>query len=217
MPSYRYYKLHGISVAGGFFQISDFNLTNGGTRVGGATLTASSAPDNPPLSNFDDASTGTQNYWDATIAEGGGFYVRWDFGSATPVDGCKLAGHNEATYFPSGFTVSGSADGSTWSELGVFSGLSYPGNYTYTSVLTLADAEVISGTVLDDAGDPCARTVRLYNRSTGALAGSTTSNASTGAFSFSVESGTYYAVVLDDDAGTQHNALIFDRVESVAS
>lgn len=56
---------------------------------------------------------------------------------------------------------------------------------------------------------PLARTVRAYLRSSGALAGSTTSDGGDGAFAMFVPSnGEHYVVALD----TSENALIFDRV-----
>lgn len=68
----------------------------------------------------------------------------------------------------------------------------------------------IAGTVLE-AAVPVARTVRLYHRGTGALLKEVTSNASTGAFSIDVgSSGPFYTVVLDDAAGVQYNAKIYD-------
>ena len=70
----------------------------------------------------------------------------------------------------------------------------------------------ISGNVKDASGANAARTVRLYRRSDGMFIGSTTSNPSTGAYSFdSFYGGEIQRIVLDDDAGTLYNDLI-DRV-----
>lgn len=70
----------------------------------------------------------------------------------------------------------------------------------------------ISGNVKDASGANAARTVRLYRRSDGMFIGSTTSNPSTGNYSFdSFYGGEMQRIVLDDDAGTLYNDLI-DRV-----
>lgn len=209
MPSYRYYKLHAVTIpGGGYLEIGDFNLMASGARVAGGTLTASDTPTNS-LAYFDDGSTSQRCYWTETTAEGAGFYVQWDFGTATTVDGCRFCGFDTSTRYPSGFTISGSADGTNWTTLGTFSGIAYPGNQVFTSVLSLASPVYLSGTVLDDAGSPCARTVRAYRRDTGALIGSTTSNATTGAWSIQGIDGVESQIVcLDDGAGTTHNDLI---------
>lgn len=71
----------------------------------------------------------------------------------------------------------------------------------------------ISGVVSDAAGAPAARTVRAYVRSTGAMVGSTVSDASTGAYSMTVATTEECSVIcLDDAAGTLLNDLILRAV-----
>ena len=70
----------------------------------------------------------------------------------------------------------------------------------------------ISGNVKDASGANAARTVRIYRRSDGMYIGSTTSDPTTGNYSFdSFYGGEMQRIVLDDDAGTLYNDLI-DRV-----
>ena len=70
----------------------------------------------------------------------------------------------------------------------------------------------ISGNVKDASGANVARTVRIYRRSDGMYIGSTTSDPTTGGYSFqSLYDGEMQRIVLDDDAGTLYNDLI-DRV-----
>lgn len=73
----------------------------------------------------------------------------------------------------------------------------------------------VSGTVYDGAGVVGVRTVRLYNRSTGALVSSTTS-AGDGTFTcladFDLAATELQVVALDDVAGTVYNDLIFGGV-----
>jgi hypothetical protein len=73
----------------------------------------------------------------------------------------------------------------------------------------------IAGTVKDSVDAFAARTVRAYRRSDGALAGSTTSNGTTGAFAIAALDATaHYAVCLDDGTPDE-NALIFDNITPV--
>jgi len=70
----------------------------------------------------------------------------------------------------------------------------------------------VAGVVYDDAGAPCARTVRAYRRDTGALVASTTSDAGTGAYLLAMPTlDEVSRIVLDDSGGTLYNDLI-DRV-----
>lgn len=70
----------------------------------------------------------------------------------------------------------------------------------------------VEGVVYDDASAPCARTVRLHRRDTGALVASATSDATTGAFRIATPTlDEVQRIVLDDSGGTLYNDKI-DRV-----
>lgn len=70
-----------------------------------------------------------------------------------------------------------------------------------------------SGNVKDATGTNTARLIRAYNRVTGALAGETTSDASTGNYTLNLPTLDEHTLVfLDDDAGTAYNALVLDRL-----
>lgn len=73
----------------------------------------------------------------------------------------------------------------------------------------------VSGIVYDDASSPAVRTVRLYNRTSGALVASTTS-AGDGTFTcqadFDLAGVACQVVALDDVSGTAYNDLIFGNV-----
>ncbi|MBA7492389.1 hypothetical protein ES702_02939 [subsurface metagenome] len=91
---------------------------------------------------------------------------------------------------------------------------------SYTNLCELeAYAEIplakLSGTV-KEKGAAVVRTVRSYVRSTGVLY-STGQSGAGGAFSIDAPDDTteMYVIALDDDAGDQYNALIFDRVKGV--
>lgn len=71
----------------------------------------------------------------------------------------------------------------------------------------------LSGTVLDDAGDPAARRIVAHSRLDPRRAVATTSSAGDGSYAFSdLVDTAQYLVCLDDEAGTQYNSLILDRM-----
>lgn len=70
----------------------------------------------------------------------------------------------------------------------------------------------ISGVVKDVNGNFVARTVRLYQRSSGSLIAETTSNGTTGEYTMYGSSGEHYVVALDSGS---ENALILDHIVSV--
>lgn len=82
---------------------------------------------------------------------------------------------------------------------------------------TLNSAKQASGTVKEGTAN-VARKVRVYNRDNGELLAETTS-AADGTFSFTdlVGTGERYFVFLDDDAGDDYNAVIYDRVQPASA
>lgn len=89
-------------------------------------------------------------------------------------------------------------------------------NFTPPEVAFSDYQSYLSGTVKDGTNTPCARTVRAYDRVTGLLSGSTVSDASTGVFTVTTQTvNPHTVIVLDDDAGTAYNALVFDNVVPV--
>ena len=70
----------------------------------------------------------------------------------------------------------------------------------------------VAGAIIE-AGSPAARTVRVHNRSTGALVTSKVSDSEDGSFEITyVPNESLYIVALDNDTGDDYNALIYDRV-----
>lgn len=89
-----------------------------------------------------------------------------------------------------------------------YSGLT---SFTPPAIAAPEFSNTISGVVLDSSGSPSARAVRVYRRSDGALASTTTSDGSTGVFSaITLDTSLHYAVCLPP--GTSENALIFDSI-----
>lgn len=98
-------------------------------------------------------------------------------------------------------------------ELVIKKGDGHTASFTPPAAAFLEYAGQLTGTVRDAAGALCARTVRAYKRSDGSLIGSAISNAATGVYSFNTQTlDACTLIVLDDDAGTAYNALVFDKV-----
>ena len=87
----------------------------------------------------------------------------------------------------------------------------YEATFTPHSAAHPDASTTVAGVIKDDTNANCARTVRFYDRASGALLGEVTSDASTGAYSIVAESDEVQRVVLDDSGGMLYNDLI-DRV-----
>lgn len=70
----------------------------------------------------------------------------------------------------------------------------------------------IAGVIKDETGAPCERRVMAYNRSTGQLIATTTSNPTTGAYEFQLSNSELFIVALDDEDGSILNPVAIDRV-----
>lgn len=147
MAVHRYWRVKNIVIpGGGYLEISEWQLFDGTTRVdAGATMSSSSAPDSGALSSLVDNNTGTRCYWAEATAEGAGFWIKWDLGTATEVNGTKFAGFDTSTRYPSAFTLEWSDDDSAWTSLGNVSGVAYPGNGVFTPLLV----PVLPGPVIE--------------------------------------------------------------------
>jgi hypothetical protein len=77
----------------------------------------------------------------------------------------------------------------------------------YSTSPVSSNGKTVSGTILDDTSTGAARTVRLYNRATGAFVGEDVSDGS-GNYSIAAPDVECNFVVLDDAAGTQYNDRI---------
>ncbi len=116
-----------------------------------------------------------------------------------------------AIYLAAGSGSSGTPSGSIEANFGATS-FAAPVPQGYVPGFGTVVTYPISGNVKDASGANAARTVRIYRRSDGMYIGSTTSDPSTGNYSFdSFYGGEIQRIVLDDDAGALYNDLI-DRV-----
>ena len=114
-------------------------------------------------------------------------------------------------YLAAGSGVSGTPSGNIKANFGA-TPFAAPAPQGYVPGFGTVVTYPISGNVKDASGANAARTVRIYRRSDGMYVGSTTSDPSTGNYSFdSLYGGEMQRIVLDDDTGTLYNDLI-DRV-----
>jgi len=137
--AHQYWRLTGFQVAGGFLEMTEFQFMSGATNVNSsATLTSSDVPDFGAVTDLVDGNLGTRAYWTDTVAEGGGFFIRWDFGGSPPaVDGFRMAGESNATRYPSTVTVESSDDGTSWTTVRVITGATWGGNGVLSSTYSL--------------------------------------------------------------------------------
>lgn len=137
--AHRYWRVNSLSVTdSSFFEISELQLLSGGTVVSESkTYSSSVAPDGLSLSNLFDGSTSTRCYWAVATAEGAGFYIQIDLGSAIVVDGVRQAGYDTPGRHMDAFTLQYSDDASAWTTLATKTGLTYPGNNTLSSTYTV--------------------------------------------------------------------------------
>lgn len=85
----------------------------------------------------------------------------------------------------------------------------YPSGFSTPAAAFLDYAGQVSGIVRDSTNALCARTVRAYDRSTGALVASTASNGTTGEYTLNCSTTNEVSVIaLDDVAGTTENDLV---------
>jgi hypothetical protein len=136
--AHRYWRVNGFAVSGAQLEISELVPHFGGVSTQ-VQFTASDTPGGGgALSNLIDGSLSTRVYWADTVAEAGGFYLRWDFGAPRVIDGVRLGGYDTSDRYPTGFALEHSDDGSTWTTQATVSGLSYPGNNTLSSTIDVA-------------------------------------------------------------------------------
>lgn len=114
---------------------------------------------------------------------------------------------------PKDFRLEWSDDGTTWTTQGSKTGQSNWAEYERREFVMLT--RMVDGTVLVAGAAAAGRTVRIYNRTTGALLASGTTDAA-GAFSIdAANTGELQVLCLDDAAGTTYNDLIH-RVAAAA-
>ena len=200
--SSRYWRLLVHAVDGGAYaSIGEFYLyaSTDGTGTNLATGTASQQGDGSvgPASAGISGSTGDEA--GSSFSPGTPWWWALDLGSALEIGSIAFTAQRSVPdRTPKDFDLQTSADGSTWATI-----ISYTGEtgwIQYERRAFGAVAYAISGTVTY-AGTPLEATVRLYHRATGAFVEETTSDETTGAYSFQIASPDEHQVVVLDPAG----------------
>jgi hypothetical protein len=232
MAAHRYWRItftrwryNGVVGSSGDIRVAEWQLfTAAAVRWPTSDMTGPSTPSpfvasasdddgsRPAYRAFDsDTSDGAR--WISSTA-GSSHWLQIDLGSAVDIASMKLAPDGAgATYHPVDFTVEASDTGAFSGEQVVI--LAQVDALTGWSANTLRTFSFafIAGTVLDSAGAPSARTVRAYNRSTGALVSQTTSSSVDGSYRLPIDT-TDPLTVICLGSGSGENALVFDYVQA---
>jgi hypothetical protein len=130
MSSHRYWRLIGLEPYGAAaLELSEVALIDAGTLVSGA-LTSNVSPTSGSVSDLYDGSTSGLVSWAAAA----GLVLHWDLGSATEVNNIQLGSGADKIKFLLNAVLQWSDDDSTWTAFDAYSGISWPGVRTLTSV-----------------------------------------------------------------------------------
>ncbi len=211
--TYRYWRIY-VTEVDGSTEFASFSEVEFFGAVGGPDLTTGLG--GSVTQSGDNAVGGASSAVDNSIGSEAGssfplpYWWRIDFGTPTYIDYITIRAQRIVpNRSPKSFIVQGSNDAASWTDVTAFGPSTGWVEYEQRIFILDVPAFVVSGVVTNDSGAPAARTVRVYRRDTGALLGETTSNGTTGAYSFtSTHSGEVQVVCLDDSAGTVYNDLI---------
>ena len=120
-----------------FFEISEFQLLDGANVVltSGITPTSSNAPAGGLMANLSDGSTNNNAYWSRATAVASGFWIQYDLGSPQAVISARFGSEATVARAPTGGVISFSANGTDWSLLPAFSGLTYSGARVLSNIV----------------------------------------------------------------------------------
>ena len=134
--SARYWRITNLTVPSiSFLEISELSFWFGAVQRTG-TITAATSPYSGTVSLLSDGNLNTRPYWQKS-AVNSSWWIKIDLGSAQYVNGIKQGGFDTYDRYMSAFTLQYSSDDSTWTTLGSVSSLSYPGDYTLSSLITV--------------------------------------------------------------------------------
>jgi hypothetical protein len=131
------WQLTGLTVGGSVFEISELHLYEGVSLAAGATLSSTYTGDSgTSVSALYDEDTSTRIIFNLVKIAEPDFAIEFEFASAKAIDGIRFAGFDTDNRHSSTYTVK-YWDGAAWVLSGTVSGLTYPGNFTYSSVATI--------------------------------------------------------------------------------
>ena len=150
--SARYWRVNNFVTSSNLLELSEIQLhNNSGNQNSTATITGT-APWNYAISSTTDNNLNTYAYWNTNS----GVYIHWDFGTSKEITHIKLGSNNNSTRFPSNVTIEYSTDNSNWITQMTLTGIGYPGDKAYTSLLDIlglpqtGSSEPTWPTTLDD-------------------------------------------------------------------
>ena len=126
------WRINAINTDGNDLELSALQLWDGGTAAvdAGAVLTCSHAPSAGALANLRDTDPLTTCRWPAAVVQSAGFWLQWEFPSATAVSRFKpAAGYDAAAYLRQA-KLECKING-TWTPVRSWSGLSIAGQGTW--------------------------------------------------------------------------------------
>lgn len=139
--AHRYWRINGINIpSADLLEISELQVLENSSNVTASALTTVQAdPDVFGVaSSLFDGNLATRCVWTNAVAEGAGFWIKFDFGIGVEkeINGVKQGGFDTATRYMESFTLQWSDDNVNWTTLGSKSGLTYPGDNTLSSEYT---------------------------------------------------------------------------------
>ncbi|RIX79113.1 SPRY domain-containing protein [Acidovorax cavernicola] len=129
MAAHRYWRALGFEAYGLVgLEFSEFHLLSGTTRVdASATLTSNIAPTSGALVNLQDDDLSTGALWSASAVSA--LVMTWDagVGGSMDVSDIRFGSGNDAVKFPLAARLQFSDDASTWTDLLLLAGFTWPG------------------------------------------------------------------------------------------
>lgn len=130
MPAARYWRVVGIApyTAGGDLELGELQLYGSGARLDTpGMLSCSHAPVSGTLAALSDGSAATACRFAAAHVKSGGFFIRWDLGSAQSADALRLAGGSAQALYADTLTLQYSADAVSWTTAAELGRCAWPG------------------------------------------------------------------------------------------
>ncbi|GAB1266743.1 discoidin domain-containing protein [Aurantivibrio infirmus] len=134
VSAHQYWRINGMTVNDLYLELSELELSLvDDTNLNSlATVTTSNAP-NGGVGNVLDGNLTSRAWWYSSDTNTAAFYIQWDFGgSPQAVAQVRQAGYDNSARFMTEFSLQYSDDGVTWTTQSTQTGLTYPGNYTYS-------------------------------------------------------------------------------------
>lgn len=142
--AHQYWRLVNLQIpSGGYFEVSELEIYDSSSNglSSAAAITSSKSPAYAGLTSLFDGNTNNRAYWTESVAEGSDFFIQWDFGDGITrkVDFLRQAGFDKYHRYIDSFTLQYSDDGVNWTDQSSQTGLTYPGDYTWSEYYDVAN------------------------------------------------------------------------------